>query len=78
MFNPFNEKPKHIFFNKNGDKIKSFNTYWDDLLGLKHKSLRGFMKMNLFNNKMLGVGRKPPSVLNGILLRALPMSSLDN
>ena len=27
---------------------------------------------------MLGVGRKPPSVLDGILLCALPMSSLDN
>jgi len=27
---------------------------------------------------LLGVGRKPLSVLNGILLCVLPMSSLDN
>jgi len=27
---------------------------------------------------VLGVGRKPPSVLNGILLCVLPMSSLNN
>jgi len=28
--------------------------------------------------RVLGVGRKPPSVLDGILLSTLPLSSLNN
>ena len=35
-------------------------------------------KLHFIGQKVLGVGRKPPFVLNGILLSTLPLSSLDN